>query len=182
MAEFIAKYWIEALFGLIIAVLSFSVKHYYKLWKNAQEVQKDKMLNQLKEELQAYFQEAIKEVRTSNAALLHAVLEVQKKQFKVDCQRLLETTNSITFEQFEDFHNEYDIYKSLGGNGSGTTLFELVREKYSAQMIQKDQVDLLAENFDLTRKQCPLDNLPPNATIRTSYPTPPSNMNKEARG
>ena len=36
---------------------------------------------------------------------------------------------------------EYDIYKSLGGNGFGSALFELVQEKYSNQMMQKDLTD-----------------------------------------
>ena len=39
---------------------------------------------------------------------------------------------------------EYDIYKSLGGNGFGSALFELVQEKYSNQMMQKDLTDKLA--------------------------------------
>ena len=184
MAEFIAKYWLEVFFGLIVGVLTYFIKHYRKLWEAAENNKQEKILQDVKDELKSYYQDMIKEVKASNSALLHAVFEVQQKQFRVDCQRLLETTNSITFEQFEDLHNEFEIYKSLGGNGTGTTLFDLVREKYSAQMMQKDQVDLLAENFDLTRKQCPLDQLPQNARAKVIYTTtPPPNINTtEARG
>ena len=39
---------------------------------------------------------------------------------------------------------EHDVYTSLGGNGFGTALFELVKEKYSSQMMQKDLTDNLA--------------------------------------
>jgi len=33
MIEFITKYWLEVIFGIIVSILSFAVKHYYGLWK-----------------------------------------------------------------------------------------------------------------------------------------------------
>ena len=39
------------------------------------------------------------------------------------------------------------MYKSLGGNGLGEELFNLVQDKYSGQMMQKDQIDLLSKVF-----------------------------------
>jgi hypothetical protein len=33
MIDFIAKYWLEVIFSLIIAGVSFLAKHYYSLWK-----------------------------------------------------------------------------------------------------------------------------------------------------
>ncbi len=156
MAEFITKYWLEVFFGLIITVLTFCVKHYYSLWKETQETKKNEFWAQVKSELKEEnkemlaqkaellnsedlkLQDAIKKVKDSNENLLKAVLEVQQKQFKNDCKFFLESTETITFEQFENLYNEYKIYQSLGGDESGAVLFELVQEKYSSQMMQKD--------------------------------------------
>ena len=138
MLDFIFKYWLEVLFGIIIGILSFFLKRYYQLWKKEKEnIEKAKI------------EESIKEIKDSNAALAKAVLEVQKKQFKTDCKYYLEDKHEISFEQFQNLQDDYEIYKSLGGNGPGHTLFELVKDKYSMQMIQKYQVDLLSENFSL---------------------------------
>ncbi len=163
MIDFIIKYWLEFFFGLIIACLSFCVKHYYQLWKKEQETQKNEFWDSTKEELKAYnkelleqkeallssedakLQEAIKIVKQSNEILLKAVLEVQKKQFKTDCKYFLEEKNTISFEQFENLQDEYEIYKSLGGNGPGHTLFDLVQEKYSFQIGQNNQIKELQE-------------------------------------
>ena len=138
MIDFIIKYWLEVLFGIIIGILSYFVKRYYQLWKKEKEFIDKTRIN-----------EGIKELKTSIDTLEKAVLEVQKKQFKIDCKFYLEDKHEISFEQFQNLQDEYEIYKSLGGNGPGHTLFELVQEKYSAQMMQKYQVDLLSENFDL---------------------------------
>lgn len=151
MIEFIVKYWLEVVFGLAVAVLTYFVKHYHSLWVEAKDNKQKELLDQVKEDLKGYFQETIAKIDSSNRALLKAVFEVQQKQFKSDCKYLLEDTNNITFEQFENLHDEYNIYKSLGGNGSGSTLFDLVQEKYSSQMMQMDQVDLLSQNFELPR-------------------------------
>ena len=144
MIDFIAKYWLEVFFGFIIAILSGFVKHYYQLWKKEQESQKNEFWSNTKEELKQYnrelleqkqsllssedarLQEAIKIVKESNENLLRAVLEVQKKQFKTDCKYFLENANNISFEEFENLQDEYEIYKSLGGNGPGHTLFDLI--------------------------------------------------------
>ncbi len=162
MTDFIIQYWLEFLFGGIIAVLGFFVKHYYQLWKKEKETQKNEFWAQAKQELEEYnrklldqkekilasedakLQKAIGQIGDLHENLLHAVLEVQGKQFKTDCKTLLETPNSITFEQFETLTMEHDVYTSLGGNGFGTALFELVKEKYSSQMMQKDLTDNLA--------------------------------------
>ena len=138
MIDFIIKYWLEVLFGIIIGILSYFVKRYYQLWKKEKELIDKNRID-----------ESNKELKTSIDTLGKAVLEVQKKQFKTDCKFYLEDKHEISFEQFQNLQDEYEIYKSLGGNGPGHTLCELVQEKYGAQMMQKYQVDLLSENFDL---------------------------------
>ena len=166
MIEFITKYWLEVIFSIIVSILSFAVKHYYGLWKETQETKKNEFWTQVKTELKeenkamlaqqatllnsedAKLQEAIMKVHESNENLLKAVLEVQQKQFKNDCKYFLESTDNIAFEQFENLHSEYKIYKQLGGDESGGVLFDLVQEKYSSQMMQKD----LSKNLNLKTK------------------------------
>lgn len=155
MIDFIAKYWLQTLFGIVVGVFSYFIKHYRSLWKESQENQKNKFWDEVKLELKAdnkallqeketlltledkKLEEAVDKVTESNNALLKAVLGVQRKQFVTDCRFLLEKKNEITFEEFEDLQEEYEIYKSLGGNGPGHNLFDLVKEKYSAQIISK---------------------------------------------
>jgi hypothetical protein len=65
MIDFIIKYWLEVLFGIIIGVLSYFVKRYYQLWKKEKEfIDKNRI------------DEGIKELKTSIGTLGKAVLEV----------------------------------------------------------------------------------------------------------
>ena len=171
MADFIIKYWLEVLFGIVVTVLGYFVRKFYKLWKNEKEAQANNILSQLKEELKTYnqamleqkealltaedikLQEAIKAVEESNTKLLNAVLEVQKKQFRMDCKQMLEANGYITFEQFENLCTEHSIYSSIGGNGMGDVLFELVSNKYSTQMMAKDSADYMSQRFDIPEKK-----------------------------
>ncbi len=158
MIDFIAKYWLQTLFGIVVGVFTYFIKHYRTLWKESQENQKNKFWDEVKVELKAdnkallqekealltledkKLEEAVKKVTESNESLLKAVLGVQRKQFITDCRLLLEKKNEITFEEFEDLQGEYEIYKSLGGNGPGHNLFELVKDKYGAQVINKKEI------------------------------------------
>ena len=171
MIEFVIKYWVQVLFGLMTGVCSYFIKHYRSLWKESQEHQKNKFWDDVKVELKAdnkallqekeallnsedaRLKQAITEVTESNASLLKAVLDVQRKQFKTDCRYLLEKKEEITFEEFEDLQEEYQIYKSLGGNGPGHNLFELVKDKYSFQMIQNRMQNIVAENNAAQQKE-----------------------------
>ena len=204
MIDFIIKYWLEIAFGLIVTVLSYFVRRFYKLWKDEKDAQSNSVLNQLKEELKTYnqtmleqkeallnaedikLQRAIKEVEESNTKLLNAVLEVQKKQFRIDCKQLLESNEYITFEQFENLCAEHSIYQSLGGNGMGDTLFDLVAEKYATQMMAKDSTEYVLQKFDIPLKQKHSDIIQHNPNV-VQHTAPlffqrPSDPSKEAKG
>ena len=165
MKEFLTQYWLECLFSLIIAGLTYLVKRFYTLWKNEKTAKQNDLLTAIKDELKTYnqaildqkeailtaedakLQAAIAEVKYSNDNLLSTVLEVQRKQFKTDCQYLLSNEVFITYEQFEDLYAEYELYEHLGGNGYGKALFDLVCEKYSTQAMSTSTVDALAEKM-----------------------------------
>lgn len=96
MMDFIIKYWIEFLFGLAIAGLSFCYK---------------KLAQRYKE------QEAIKE---GLVAILHDRL----------CQSCLYfmSKNEIGLTELKNIERMYKAYHNLGGNGTGTELYERVLE------------------------------------------------------
>ena len=147
MLDFIIKYWLEVLFTLICAGFGFFARHYYKLWKDAQASQKEKLRTDILKEMQLETQKKFDEQQKNIEQLLHVVLEVQGKQFKTDCQEQLDNQDPITYAVYNNLHAEYEMYKSLGGNGLGEELFGLVQSKYEGQLMMKDQADIIAEKL-----------------------------------
>lgn len=147
MLDFIIKYWLEVLFGLIVAGLAYFARHYYNLWKESQNAQKEKMQEEILQKIQEDYEKDMNEMRATIDQLGKVVLAVQGKQFKNDCKILLATDTNINYETFDNLHMEYEIYKSLGGNGLGEKLFDLVQEKYSNQLTGKDYLDMFVKGF-----------------------------------
>ena len=147
MLDFIIKYWLEALFTLITVALGFFARHYYNLWRESQESQKEKMREDIIKQMQDETQKKFDNYEKKIEQLLHVVLEVQGKQFRADCQELLDCQDQITYAVYNNLHNEYEMYKSLGGNGLGEELFGLVQSKYEGQLMLKDQVGILTERL-----------------------------------
>ena len=57
MWEFIAKYWLEALFTLILGGLTFVVKHYLKLIKESQKQHEQELINNVNQKFDERFVE-----------------------------------------------------------------------------------------------------------------------------
>lgn len=74
MPEFILKYWVEVVFGLIVSGLSFACRRYWKLWRAEQQYQKT-------EEQKAFYD---------------GVLEKIDERFEKMNERFEETNNRIT--------------------------------------------------------------------------------------
>lgn len=104
MPEFITKYWIEFLFGLAIAGLSF-------LYRNLSKKIKKKMAEQ----------EATKQ---GMLALLHNMLFAE-------CNKYL-SLGYIPLDKAEEILDNlkilYDAYHALGGNGTGTAIYNRIKE------------------------------------------------------
>ena len=98
MIEFILHYWIQVLFSAILAFLSWCYK------KIAGEVKaRQAEMDLLKE---------------SNLALLHnEVFQLGKEYI---------TKSEITFKEMDNFDMLYNAYHNLGGNGTGTEVYERV--------------------------------------------------------
>ena len=156
MIEFIVKYWLEVLFGLIAAGIGFWAKRYIKLEKAEMKRKQEEMQANMCSRVIETFDEKLKEVddRSTEADKkmgqdieeLHddidnlqiGVLSLQGKQFKELCRELLQPERAITVDDFELFNEEYTAYKALGGNHRGDTLAEAVRHKFDLQTLKEE--------------------------------------------
>ena len=91
----IAKYWIEVLFGVVATGLSAACRY---LWKK----------------VKAREQEVI-DMRAGLVAILH-------DRLYQECSRLLEQ-GWTTVEDLKNLEYIYKAYHALGGNGTGTELY-----------------------------------------------------------
>lgn len=100
MREFIMQYWLEFLFGVLIAVLSAGVKT---------------VKNRLKQ--QAQEQEALKH---GLIAILHDRL-FQSGMYFIG-------KGEIGLSELKNIEKLYEAYHALGGNGTGTEVYERVMD------------------------------------------------------
>lgn len=78
------------------------------------------------------------EILSNNLENLTAgVLSMQGKQFRDECIRLLEPDHFITFDEYQQFEEDYSAYKGLGGNHTGDALHKRVVNKFTSQVDDK---------------------------------------------
>lgn len=96
MKDFIIKYWLETIFGLALAGLSFCIKILQRKLKKQEAIQQG-LLAILHDRL---FQEC-------NQYLSQGYIPLDKAEEILDNLKII-----------------YDAYHSLGGNGTGTSIYE----------------------------------------------------------
>ena len=118
MLEFILKYWIEVLFGAVIAIGGYMVKRTLKSYRQERIEEKNAFLESIKKEISAEFErsnsretELAGEIKTLKAGLL----SIQGRAFKNNCKRLLDPDHEISLEEYEEITKDHDAYNSLGG-------------------------------------------------------------------
>lgn len=142
--EFIAKYWLEFLFGLVATVLTSSLtalaKKYYSLYKKGLEVVRGEEFVRLEnliaetdkndsvriKNLEQKVLEANTKQDKSIDAIRSGVLELQKERFIAFGKELLSEDHHITYDEFEAFEKKHEAYNKLGGNHEGDLLFKNV--------------------------------------------------------
>ena len=166
--EWLGKYWLEWLCGLIATGALFFAKHYIKIQRQVnEEKQKDKEQNMCNKII-SNFDEKISEIKTvsndkesrlyesvqavqnnleksdkiifDDLSNIHGevdiiesgILSIQGKQFREMCEDLLKQ-DYITVEEYEEFEEEYAVYKGLGGNHRGDSLHARVVAKVDKQ-------------------------------------------------
>lgn len=155
MPEFILKYWVEVVFGLIVSGLSFACRRYWKLWRAEQQHQKTEeqkaFYNDILEKIDERFEKmnerfeemnnritaldnkVEKNVQTSDAQqeiLKEGLLSVQGNNFKRQCKALLEPTHKISETEWLQHQIDFEAYERLGGNDDGHDLHNAVAHKY----------------------------------------------------
>lgn len=149
--EIITNYWIEWICGIFALVLTLGVKHYVKLqrrdWaRQVEEVKKEaqqEVVTKLEEEITAVREESrtadqkisaeLECLSLSQENITAGLLSMQGKQFRETCMFLLQPDHIITFDEYEQFEQDYLAYKALGGNHYGDQLHARVVERYSKQ-------------------------------------------------
>ena len=64
--------------------------------------------------------------------ITNGILSIQGKQFRDMCEELL-SQDYVSIEEYEEFEDEYAVYKSLGGNHRGDSLHARVVVKCDKQ-------------------------------------------------
>ena len=72
------------------------------------------------------------EIHSEVDAIESGILSVQGKQFREMCEDLLKQ-DYITVEEYEEFEEEYAVYKGLDGNHKGDSLHARVVAKVDKQ-------------------------------------------------
>lgn len=150
MLEWITKYWLEVLFGLVVTGMGLGMKKIWKMYKDAQIIRH-------KEEREEISQEIDEKIEIQNERMIEAdekitnemhniedgvgkitkgMLSIQGQTFRAACHRLLESDHSITIDEYEQIVRDHETYNSLGGNHIGDNLFKLVETKFSNQTTQ----------------------------------------------
>lgn len=132
MLEWLAKYWLEVVFGLILAGFGWGgrqlVHFYVKEMKNMLKETEERILSQ-REAKDKIYDEKIDQIRDG-------LLSVQGQSFKEKCHKLLTQEHQIDVEELENITKDHDAYKGLGGNHEGDMLFTLVLEKAKNDIAQ----------------------------------------------
>lgn len=150
--DFFTKYWVQWIFGLIAAGIVAWTRHIIKLEKTSVAHTKAERMKEIRSEIVEELEEKIDEVRqrsdkadeqmqleineikTGINHLNSGILSIQSKQFREECIRLLNPDHFITFDEYQQFEEDYSAYKELGGNHNGDALHNRVVEKFTAQV------------------------------------------------
>lgn len=142
------KYWIEVVFGLLVAGGGWFIKRYFSLEAMRRQKEQDEFYNKIKNEINREHENSLKddealhtEVNGLSAilnSLKKGLLSVQGRQFKEDCKKLLAAEHIMTIEEYQQINEDHQAYHALGGNHNGDALFELVKKKAEKEINIED--------------------------------------------
>lgn len=148
--EWLGKYWLEWLCGLVATGALFFAKHYIKIqrqvneekWKDKEKNMCGKIITTLEDRIQGVEDKSAAEdviihkeldkIHSEVDTVESGILSIQGKQFREMCEDLLKQ-DYITVEEYEEFEEEYAVYKGLGGNHRGDSLHARVVAKVDKQ-------------------------------------------------
>ena len=148
--EWLGKYWLEWFCGLVATGALFFAKHYIKIqrqvneekWKDKEKNMCGKIITTLEDRIQGVEDKSAAEdviihkeldkIHSEVDTVESGILSIQGKQFREMCEDLLKQ-DYITVEEYEEFEEEYAVYKGLGGNHRGDSLHARVVAKVDKQ-------------------------------------------------
>ena len=154
MIQFIAQYWLEVVFGLIVAGLGLAIKKLWTLYKGERDKdikaeiegllsEMNKKDDDLRKEIQQVHEASLEHDNTILAkiddltkyieTLKGGVLSIQGSHFRKKCIELLKEDRQVALDEFDQLERDHIIYNSLGGNHRGDELFKLVQTKVQSQ-------------------------------------------------
>lgn len=139
LLDFIIKYWLEILFGLITTGATLFAKRIYSLYKSEKKTKEKIIIDEFDKKIQSFYvktqqdNEAIAQRIDGIENLMYifkkGLLSIQGDHFKKKCLFLLEENHKVTLDEWLQIVTDHDTYKSLGGNHEGDELFKLVEIK-----------------------------------------------------
>lgn len=147
MIEWIIKYWVEVAFGLVVAGASICIKKIWSMYKKEKAGRETRVHESLVADFKKLLSETTLEITTTvnnnnlhlqdqidkitkdQGTLKNGMLCLQGDYFKKKCKRYLDASHKITEDEYLHLCNEYDTYKTLGGNSNGDRLFGLCEDK-----------------------------------------------------
>lgn len=155
MLDFIVKYWLQVLFGVIVTVLTGVCRYLYTQIKAERQRKQTDFQMSLREDIQGAiavdheklaasiavelktlsdkdtkFEEQITSLNETMQLIKTGLLSVQGATFKAQCRELLKPEHEITLAEYEQLVQDHHAYNALGGNHDGDQLFGLVKLKY----------------------------------------------------
>lgn len=145
--DFIIRYWIQILFGLIITIVGAGFKYISRLvkrdWNDRMQEQLDTLYDKIDNNLEERdiqlrkeddrINQRLDKVDNSLNILKDGLLTLHRRRFIDDCRKLIEQKEEITMEDYRRLEREHRTYNSLGGNHEGDQLYAIFLQKYQAQ-------------------------------------------------
>ena len=142
IGAFLGSHIFELIFTGIVGLLTWWVKRYLKLEREHNKSEQQKFREDILNEAQKDNKKLDVRINAVEEQLNHflgALLSLQGSLFREFCEELLEPGRVITVDEFEQFENDYQVYKSLGGNHRGDTLHDSVVRKFNKH-VQKEEI------------------------------------------
>lgn len=148
MIDFILKYWVEVLLGLIVLAGGTAFRYLFKLIRQDQGQKMQEQFSQFYEKIDSRLTERFDTLEMEDKAiskrldqiekdmipLKEGVLSLHRRKFLDDCRQFLNSNVEITLEDFNRVQREHKVYKGLGGNHEGDENWELFKARYEAQL------------------------------------------------
>lgn len=159
MLEFIAQYWLQFVFGLIITGMGIALKKVWGLYKKEQtrrhDEEKEELLEEVDERMRdqeehimntigqqhqemidadAKISKEISGINENVNKLTSGLLSIQRATFINTCKEYLNPEHKITPEEYERLVQDHDTYNNLGGNNIGDKYFSLIEQKFASSV------------------------------------------------